>query len=115
MEKKNIILELPCELIDKIDRLNTTDDRSSFISNLLEKQIEENERISFKAGMESPTVMSNNENAFDFSGIIDIVNTQGVSLGKFNINTLDGFEELTKKIKELSEDPAVQIRASTLF
>jgi hypothetical protein len=115
MEKKNIILELPCELIDKIDKMNTTEDRSVFISSLLEKQIEENERIRFKAGMESPNVMSNNEDAFGFSGIIDIVNTKGVSLGKFNINTLDGFEELTKKIKELSEDPAVQIRASTLF
>jgi hypothetical protein len=115
MEKKNIILELPCELIDKIDKMNTTEDRSVFISSLLEKQIEENERIRFKAGMDSPTVMSNNEGGLGFTGIIDIVNTQGVSLGKFNINTLDGFEELTKKIKEISDDPAVQIRASTLF
>ena len=115
MEKKNIILELPCELIDRIDRLNTTDNRSVFISRLLEKQLEENERISFKAGMESPSMTSNRENPFGFSGIIDMVNNQGVSLGKFNINTLDGFEELTKKIQEISEDPAVQIRASTLF
>jgi hypothetical protein len=115
MEKKNIILELPCELIDKIDRINTTDDRSAFISSLLEKQVEENERINFKAGMDSSSIMSNSENPFGLSGIINIVNTQGVSLGKFNINTLEGFEELTKKIKEISEDPAVQIRASTLF
>ncbi len=115
MEKKNIILELPCELIDRIDRLNTTDDRSAFISNLLDKQLEENERISFKAGMESTSMMSNSESPFGFSGIIDLVNNQGVSLGKFNINTLEGFEELTKKIQEISEDPAVQIRASTLF
>jgi len=115
MEKKNIILELPCELIDKIDRLNTTEDRSVFISSLLEKQIEEKERINFKGGIESSSMMSNSESLFGFSGIIDIVNNQGVSLGKFDINTLEGFEELTKKIKELSEDPAVQIRASTLF
>lgn len=115
MEKKNIILELPCELIDKIDRLNKTDDRSEFISDILEKQLVENERISFKAGIESPSMMSNSESPFGISGIIDLVNNQGVSLGKFNINTLEGFEELTKKIKEISEDPAVQIRASTLF
>jgi len=115
MEKKNIILELPCELIDKIDRMNTNEDRSAFISNLLEKQIEENERISFRAGMDSPSLISNTESPFGFSGIIDLVNNQGVSLGKFNINTLEGFEELTKKIQEISEDPAVQIRASTLF
>ena len=115
MEKKNVILELPCELIEKIDRLNTTNDRSAFISNLLEKQLEENERISFKAGIESSSMISNSESPFGFSGVIDLVNNQGVSLGKFNINTLEGFEELTKKIKEISEDPAVQIRASTLF
>ena len=115
MEKKNIILELPCELIDKIDRLNTTDDRSAFISSLIEKQLQENERIRFKAGIESPTMMSNNESPFGISGVINLVDNQGVSLGKFNINTLDGFEELTKKIQEISEDPAVQIRASTLF
>ena len=115
MEKKNIILELPCELIEKIDRLNTSDDRSAFISNLLEKQLEENERISFKAGIESPLMMSDSVNPIRFSGIIDLMNNQGVSLGKFNINTLEGFEELTKKIQEISEDPAVQIRASTLF
>ncbi len=115
MEKKNIILELSCELIDKIDRLNTSDDRSVFISSLLEKQLEENERNIIKAGMEFPSMMNNSESPFGFSGIINMVNNQGVSLGKFNINTLEGFEELTKKIQEISEDPAVQIRASTLF
>ena len=115
MEKKNIILELPCELIDKIDRLNTTEDRSTFISSLIEKQIEENERVRFKAGMDSQTLMSTTDRPFGLSGIIDIIDNQGVSLGKFNINTLEGFEDLTKKIKEISEDPAVQIRASTLF
>jgi len=115
MEKKNIILELPCELIDKIDRLNTTEDRSSFISGLLEKQLEENESKGMKAGMEFPSIMSNGESPFGVSGIINLVNNQGVSLGQFDINTLEGFEELTKKIQEISEDPAVQIRASTLF
>lgn len=115
MEKKNIILEFPCELIDKIDMLNTSNDRSAFISSLLEKQLQENERIRFKAGIETPTTMSNNESPFGISGVINLVDNQGVSLGKFNINTLDGFEELTKKIQEISEDPAVQIRASTLF
>lgn len=115
MEKKNIILELPCELIDKIDRINTMDDRSTFISNLLEKQLDLIETNSMKAGMEFSSILSNSESPFGVSGIINLVNNQGVSLGKFNINTLEGFEELTKKIQEISEDPAVQIRASTLF
>ena len=40
MEKKTILLEISCELIDKIDRLNTIGDRSEFISYLLNEQIE---------------------------------------------------------------------------
>jgi hypothetical protein len=41
MEKKTIFLELPCELIEKIDRKNLMGDRSTFITNLLEKQLTE--------------------------------------------------------------------------
>ena len=40
MEKKTIMLELSCELIDKIDRINTMGDRSEFIQHLLNQQIE---------------------------------------------------------------------------
>ncbi len=115
MEKKTIILELSCELIDKIDRQNTIGDRSNFISNLLEKQLEENVPENVNASTELTSMMSKSESPFGVSGVIDLVNSQGVSLGKYNINTLEGFEELTKKIQEISEDPAVQIRARTLF
>lgn len=115
MEKKKIILELSCELIDKIDRLNTLGDRSNFISNILEKQLEENETDNVNVSSELTSMMSKSKSPFGISGIINLVNSQGVSLGKFNINTLEGFEELTKKIQEISEDPAVQIRARTLF
>ena len=115
MDKKMIILELSCELIDKIDRLNTIGDRSSFISNLLEKQIEEDESDNVNISTELTSIMSKSESPFGVSGIIDLINNQGVSLGRYNINTLEGFEELTKKIQEISEDPAVQIRARTLF
>jgi hypothetical protein len=115
MEKKSIILELPCELLDKIDRLNTIKDRSTFIINLLEKQIEQNEMDRINASTEMTSIMSKSESPFGVSGIIDLVNSQGISLGKFDINTLEGFEELTKKIQEISEDPAVQIRARILY
>ena len=45
MEKKTIFLELPCELIDEIDRINTFGDRSTFVSCLLEKQVKESKMI----------------------------------------------------------------------
>ena len=39
MNKKNIYLNLPCELIEKIDSINNFGDRSKFIAELLEKQL----------------------------------------------------------------------------
>ena len=43
MDKKNIYLKLPCELIDKIDNINNLGDRSEFIADLLEKQLKQNQ------------------------------------------------------------------------
>ena len=113
MEKKTIILEMPCELIDKLDRLNTLSDRSAFISHLLEQQVKEQDGLDVNT--EFKTTMSENERPGGLSGIINIVSSDGVSLGKFDINTLEGFESLTKKIEEISDDPAVQIRARSLI
>jgi hypothetical protein len=58
VEKKTIFLELPCELIDEIDRLNTLGDRSTFVSRLLEKQVKESKIIT---STESTTRMSKTE------------------------------------------------------
>ena len=115
MEKKTIILNLSCELIDKIDRLNTIGDRSSFISNLLGEQLKSTIANSVDASTELTTKMSENEDLFGITGEINLINRNGISLGKFNIDTLEGFEDLTKKIQEISKDPAVQIRARSLF
>ncbi len=41
MEKRNIYLNLPCELIEKIDSINKSGDRSEFIADLLNKQIKQ--------------------------------------------------------------------------
>lgn len=115
MEKKTIILELSCELIDKIDRLNTIGDRSTFISNLLEEQINSKISESIDSQDNLLTIMRQNNSLLKTSGEISLVTDDGILLGKFDIDTLEGFENLTKKIQEISKDPAVQIRASTLF
>lgn len=115
MEKKTIILDLSCELVDKIDRLNTMGDRSSFISHLLEEQLKLSTASGMNASTELTTKMDESEGFFGVSGEINLINSDGVSLGKFDIDTLEGFEDLTKKIQEISRDPAVQIRARTLF
>ncbi|MGF3554588.1 MAG: hypothetical protein ACQXXF_04855 [Thermoplasmatota archaeon] len=115
MEKKTILLELSCELIDKIDRLNTLGDRSSFISSLLEEQI--NSKISKNIDNQDNlvSIMKQDSSLLKTSGEISLVTDDGLLIGKFDINTLEGFENLTRKIQEISKDPAVQIRASTLF
>ena len=115
MENKTIILNLSSELIDKIDRLNTTGDRSSFISNLLEEQLKTPVDNGMDASTELTTKMSESGGLFGVTGEINLINSNGVSLGKFDIDTLEGFEDLTKKIQEISNDPAVQIRARSLF
>ncbi len=115
MEKKTIILELSSELVDKIDRLNMIGNRSTFISNLLEKQInlQDSDNVSIKNDL--VTIMKQNNKLLKTSKEISLVNDDGMLLGKFDIDTLEGFEDLTRKIQEISKDPAVQIRASSLF
>lgn len=112
MEKKSIILELPCELIDRIDRQNTMGDRSAFVSHLIEKQLQQAVNTDIDISTELTTRMSETEGLLGVSpGEIDLVDGRGVSLGKFDINTVEGFEDLAKKIQEVSEDPIVRIRA----
>ena len=41
MEKRTIFLELSSEIIDRIDQSNNLGDRSLFVSNLLEKQLQQ--------------------------------------------------------------------------
>jgi hypothetical protein len=115
METKTIVLDLSCELIDKIDRLNTMNDRSSFISDLLEKQLKQYNSFSTNESIKLIKEMNISEDFFGVSGEISLINSSGISIGKFDIDTLEGFEDLTRKIKEISRDPAVQIRAGILF
>jgi len=115
MEKKTIILELSSELVDKIDRLNITGDRSTFISNLLEEKINSQLSNNVDTKDDLVTMMKHDNKIFKSAKEISLVTSDGILLGKFDIDTLEGFEDLTRKIQEISNDPAVQIRASTLF
>jgi hypothetical protein len=45
------------------------------------------------------------------TGEISLVNSQGMSLGKFDINTEEGFENLAAKICEISDDSIVRMKA----
>ena len=104
MEKKTLFLELPCELIEKIDRFNQMGDRSVFITDLLEKQLD-----SQNLNEIDTTMIMEKQNKL--TGEIDLFNNEGESLGRFNINTLEGFQELARTIQNMSEDPVVRIKA----
>ena len=112
MEKKTIFLELPTEIVERIDRENMVGDRSTFISDLLEKQLQHNlSRMEMGAATELTTRMEATRDPMGVSGEIGLTNNSGLSLGKFNINTVEGFERLADKISEISDDPIVRMRA----
>ena len=113
MDKKTIFLELPAEIIDRIDKQNIIGDRSLFITDLLNKQLQQNistmdisEEITSKIGEEKVEK--------SLPGEIKLTNNQGTTFGTFNINSMEGFQKLTKKISEISEDPIVRMKARRL-
>ena len=108
MEKKIIFLELSTDIIEKIDDHNKIGTRSIFISDLLEKQLTQVSRMDVTT--EISTSMHAGEMG-EVTGEVSLVNSQGVSLGKFNINTGEGFESLAEKICEISNDPIVRMKA----
>ena len=108
MEKKIIFLELSTDVIEKIDDQNKIGTRSIFISDLLEKQLTQVSRMDVTTDV--PTSMHAGELG-EVTGEINLVNSQGMSLGKFDINTSEGFESLADKICEISNDPIVRMKA----
>ena len=108
MEKKIIFLELPVETIEKIDDQNKVGTRSVFISDLIEKQLTQVSKMD--ASTEILTSMQAGELG-QLTGEISLVNNQGMSIGKFDINTVEGFENLATKICEISDDPIVRMKA----
>ena len=112
MEKKSIILELSCELIDKIDNMNTLGDRSAFINQLLDERLHKSIQSDLAPKTELTTKMSETDGLLGATpGLLEISAKDGAPIGKFDINTVEGFEELAKKIQEISIDPIVRMRA----
>lgn len=113
MDKKTVFLELPSEMIDRIDEQNTLGDRSVFISNLIDKQLDQD--VSRMSSMDVSTELSSRmeqpSGELSVSGEVGLVTSRGLPIGKFNVNTIEGFEELAQKICELSDDPMVRMRA----
>jgi len=112
MNKKTILLEIPCELIDRIDTLNNKGDRSEFVSELITKQIQESPVTTMKNETDISEKLEQFKEKMDLTGQINITLSDGNPVGKFDINTVEGFQELAKTIQNISKDPVVRIRAS---
>ncbi|MEM0467099.1 MAG: hypothetical protein QXX20_05835 [Candidatus Thermoplasmatota archaeon] len=110
MEKKIIFLELPADVVQKIDEQNHLGTRSLFVSELIQRQLQDT-MPQMQATPEIPTSMHAGELTQRTPGEISLVDSRGISLGTFNINTVEGFEALGKKICELSDDPIVRMKA----
>ncbi len=110
MEKRTIFLELPSNIIDEIDLRNTTGDRSLFVTDLLEKQLDQHEVSRMDISSEIKTIKDNIIKS-DSPGVINLVDNEGTPIGRFDINTVEGFEDLARKICEISEDYTVRIKA----
>jgi len=109
MEKKIIFLELPIDMIEKIDEKNGTRSRAVFISELITKELQNNiSKMNISSDVSTQINIKKRE---EHNEEISLVDGKGNSLGKFDINTIEGFEKLTKKIGELSNDPIVRMKA----
>jgi len=107
MEKRIVFFELPVSIVDRIDAESQGESRSLFVSELLERQLETRMRP-LQSGSELSSSMADRRPA---SGELSLVDSRGVSLGQFNINSEEGFAMLTMKICELSNDPIVRMKA----
>ncbi len=117
MHKKTILLELPAEIVDKIDQQNMTGDRSSFISHLLDTQFKTDISLmnEIDGATELRSKMNDDMNNIPFSGELRLTTNGGRLIGDFNINTVEGFDQMAKKIAMLSEDPIVRMKARKIL
>jgi len=117
MHKKTILLELPAEIVDKIDQQNIAEDRSTFISNLLGNQLKTEVSLMNPADSTSELRSRMKEERGDvpFSGELKLTTSLGKPIGNFNINTVEGFNQMAETIAKLSDDPVVRMKARKMI
>jgi len=109
MEKKNAFPEIPSELIGGLDQHNNLADRSTFISDLLDKQLQRNVD-NLGVSTDLTNMMGDTGEFLGSSGELNLINSKDSSLGNFDVNIPDRFEHIAKKIGEISMDHIVRVR-----
>lgn len=112
MDKKTIFLELPSDVVDIIDQKNTVGDRSEFVSTLLSNQLKG--QVSTMAPADGSTeLMSTMTKESEMplaGGELKLTNKHGKLVGIFDVNTVEGFDQLVDEIATISDDPIVRMR-----
>jgi hypothetical protein len=109
MEKKTAFPEIPSEMIDGLDQQNNLGDRSTFISDLLDKQLQRNVD-NLGVSTDLTNMMGDTGEFLGSFGELNLINSKGSSLGNFDVNIPDRFEHIAKKIGEISMDHIVRVR-----
>jgi len=110
MEKKTVFLELKSEMINRLDQQNILGDRSMIMSNLLDKQLQRNVE-DLGVSTDLTNMMDETGEFLGSSGELNLINSKGSSLGNFDVNTPDRFENIVEKIGEISTDHIVRVRS----
>jgi hypothetical protein len=109
MQKKILFIELSTDVLEKIDEHNNLGSRSTYVSELLEKKF--NQKTNATSRPQNDTLRMHAGEILHSTGEIELRTSQGETLGQFNINTGRGYDNLSEKIAELSENPMVQMKA----
>ena len=110
MEKKTASLEILSEMIDRFDQQNNLCDRSTFISDLLDKQLQRNvDKLGVSTDLTN--MMGGNAEFLGSSGEITLINSKVSSLSNSDINIPDRFDHIAKKTDEISIDTIVRLRS----
>ena len=110
MEKKTAFQEILSEMIDRVDQQNNLGDRSTFVSDLLDKHLQRNvDKLNVSTDLTN--IMGDTEEFLGSSGEFNLINSKGFSLSNSDINLPDRFDHIAKKIDEISNDNIVRPRS----
>jgi len=110
MEKKTAFLEILSEMIDRFDQQNDLGDRSTFVSYLLDKQLQRNvDKLGVSTDLTN--MVGGTADFLGSSGETTLINSKGSSISNSDINIPDRFDHIAKKIDEISIDNIVRSRS----
>ena len=109
MEKKTAFQEMLSETIDRFDKQNDLEDRSPFVSDVLDKQLHWNvDKLGVSTDLTN--MKSVTSECLGNSGEFNLINNKGSSFSTTDMNIPDRFKHITKRIDEISIENIIRLR-----